>query len=134
MLYPKKLYCIDTGLINAVSFKFSEDLGRLAENLIFIELLRQQLERVDLEIYYWKHHGKEVDFVLKEGFSVVQLIQVCWDISDPKTKKRERDNLLSAMKHFDLDHGLILNGYYETVEKIESKTIRYVPLWQFFLR
>ena len=134
MLYPKKLYCIDTGLINAVSFKFSEDLGRLAENLIFIELLRLQLERVELEVYYWKLDNKEVDFVLKEGSSIVQLIQVCWDINEPKTKKRERDNLLSAMNDFELDHGLILNFDYEHVEKLGSKKIRYVPIWKFLLQ
>jgi len=100
---------------------------------VFIELLRLQLERVDLEIYYWKRNGKEVDFVLKEGFSVINLIQVCWDIANPKTKKRERDNLSSAMDEFELESGLILTGNYEDVERINSKTIQYVPLWKFLM-
>jgi len=134
MLYPKKLYCIDTGLINAVSFKFSEDIGRLAENLVFIELLRLQLERVDLELYYWKHDSKEVDFVLKEGFSIVQLIQVVWDVNESKTKKRELDNLLTAMDEFKLKDGLILTRDYEDEERIESKKIRYIPIWKFLLQ
>jgi len=134
MLYPKKLYCIDTGLINAVSFKFSEDLGRLAENLIFIELLRLQLEKTTLEIYYWKADNKEVDFVLKSGPSVIELLQICWEVNEPNTKKRERDNLLSAMNDFELDHGLILNFDYEHVEKLGSKKIRYVPIWKFLLQ
>ena len=57
---PKKIYCIDNGLRNAVSFKFSKDEGKLAENLVFLELKRQ-----NKEIYYWQ--GKnEVDFVIKE--------------------------------------------------------------------
>jgi predicted AAA+ superfamily ATPase len=133
MQYPKKLYCIDTGLINAVSFKFSEDFGRLSENLVFIELLRLQLNRVDLEIYYWKQNGKEVDFVLKEGLSVVDMIQVCWDITDPKTKKREMDNLLSAMDEFDLELGIIVTGFFEGEEKLNSKKIIYIPVWKFLM-
>jgi predicted AAA+ superfamily ATPase len=43
---PKKVYCIDTGLRNAVSFKFSDDLGRAIENLVFIELKRRSSEAV----------------------------------------------------------------------------------------
>ncbi len=131
MQYPKKLYCIDTGLINAVSFKFSDDLGRLAENLVFVELLRLQLERLNLEIYYWKRNGKDVDFVIKDGLSVINLIQVCWDITNPKTKKREKNNLLSAMDEFDLEYGIIVNGFNDDKERIDSKTILYVPLWKF---
>ncbi|MFH1306666.1 MAG: ATP-binding protein [Candidatus Micrarchaeota archaeon] len=35
---PSKVYCIDTGLRNAVALRFSSDFGRLAENAVFIEL------------------------------------------------------------------------------------------------
>ena len=58
---PKKVYCIDTGLRNIASFRFSEDIGRLVENMVFLELKRR-----GLEIYYWSGKG-EVDFVIKEG-------------------------------------------------------------------
>jgi predicted AAA+ superfamily ATPase len=134
MLYPKKLYCIDTGLINATSFKFSEDLGRLAENMVFIELLRHQSNTPNLEIYYWKHENKEVDFVLKEGFLVKQLIQVCWNMDDKKTKEREVNNLLYAIDEFKLKEGTILTEDSEGENIIESKKIRYVPIWKFLLQ
>ena len=49
--YPRKIYIIDTGLKNAVSFRFSQDLGKLAENLVFLELKRK-----DKDIYYWKNN------------------------------------------------------------------------------
>jgi predicted AAA+ superfamily ATPase len=63
ILNPKKVYCMDSGLRNMVSFKFSEDIGRIAENVVFLNLLFR-----NKEIYYWKDHaGKEVDFVVKEG-------------------------------------------------------------------
>ena len=55
----KKAYYIDTGLRNAVSLRFSEDIGRLAENAVFIELKRR-----GKEVYYWKNKaGKEIDFL-----------------------------------------------------------------------
>ncbi|MCD4808342.1 MAG: ATP-binding protein, partial [Methanosarcinales archaeon] len=59
---PKKIYCIDTGLRNAVSFKFSEDRGRLAENAVFVELKRRKKE-----VFYWKSDAGEVDFIVKDG-------------------------------------------------------------------
>ena len=58
-LINKKSYCIDNGLREAVSFKFSKDEGKLAENLVFLEL-----KRMEKEIYYWKNKG-EVDFAIK---------------------------------------------------------------------
>jgi hypothetical protein len=56
---PKKIYAIDNGLRKATAFVFSQDMGRLAENLVF-----QELSRSGFEIYYWK--GKqEVDFIAR---------------------------------------------------------------------
>src|SRR3989338_7460282 len=54
-----KIYCIDNGLRNAVSFKFSKDSGKLAENIVSVELKR----KMD-NVYYWEGRG-EVDFVVK---------------------------------------------------------------------
>jgi predicted AAA+ superfamily ATPase len=77
---PKKVYCIDTGLRNIASFRFSEDTERLVENMVFMELKRR-----GKEIYYWSGKG-EVDFVLIEGLHVNELIQVCWNIYDGDKK------------------------------------------------
>jgi len=83
--YPRKVYCIDTGLRNAVSFRFSKDHGRLYENIVAVELARR-----NKEIYYWKNYQhREVDFVIKEGLDVKEVIQVCYEISDANVKKRE---------------------------------------------
>ncbi len=59
LLSPKKVYCIDIGLRNAVSFKFSADIGRTIENLVFIELKRRASSSDSTEIYYyhWKNKG-----------------------------------------------------------------------------
>jgi predicted AAA+ superfamily ATPase len=124
----KKIYCIDTGLRNAVSFKISEDRGRLAENLVFIELKRR-----GNDVYYWKNGKGEVDFVVKEGLKPTSLIQVCWDITNEKTKKREIDNLIEAMHTLNLGQGLIITEDYSGEEIAGKKKIRFLPLWRWLL-
>lgn len=125
----KKAYCIDNGLRNAVSFKFSEDIGRLAENAVLIELKRR-----GKDIYYWKDKsGGEVDFLVSEGLKVSELIQVCWDMTNLKAKKRELKGLLAACNKFKVDKGTILTEDKEGKESIDGKTIYYVPLWKWML-
>ncbi|MCD4845979.1 MAG: DUF4143 domain-containing protein [Methanosarcinales archaeon] len=125
---PKKIYCIDTGLRNAVSFKFSEDIGRLAENAVFVELKRHKQE-----VYYWKNKIGEVDFIMKEGLRPVETIQVCWNLDEERTKKREIRALCSAMKDLNLDRGIIITEDTEAVEKIDGKQIFFIPMWKWFL-
>ncbi|APH38542.1 ATP-binding protein [Methanohalophilus halophilus] len=126
---PKKLYCIDTGLLNAVSFRFSDDLGRLYENIVFIQLLRS-----GEDIYYWQDQkGLEVDFVTKQGLHPTSLIQVSVDISDPDTKQREIQGLLSAMDHFGFQEGTIITADLFDSEDVNGKIINYVPLWYWLL-
>jgi len=126
---PRKLYCIDPGMMNAVSFRFSEDIGRLFENLVFI-----QLYRTGHEIYYWQDdRGFEVDFVRKTDLKTFELIQVSIDLSDPLTREREVKGLLSAMNHFGVTEGLILTRDEFDEEEQSGKTIRYLPLWYWLL-
>jgi hypothetical protein len=123
--HPRKIYLIDTGLRNAISFRFTEDTGRLAENIVFSELLRRYEE-----IYYWKnHYGHEVDFVLKKGLQVEQLIQVCWTPEEEKTFKREVTSLLKAMKEFKVSSGLVLTEDMYEDRDIDHYKIKFRPLW-----
>jgi len=126
----KKVYCIDTGLRNAVSFRFSEDLGRLAENVVFIEL-----KRSGKEVYYWKDKsGKEVDVLVKDGMKVQKLIQVCWNIKDLNTKKRELEGLLAGCREFKLKRGIIITEDLEREETVDNIKIKYTPLWKWLLQ
>lgn len=128
--YPRKIYCVDTGLINIASFKFSENLGKLYENIVFTELKNR-----GKEIYYWKSkQQEEVDFIIKEGLKVKQLIQVCYNIEDETVKKREIKSLLKAMKEFGLKEALIITEDYLGEEKIDGKGIIYTPLWMWLLK
>ncbi|MFH0887342.1 MAG: ATP-binding protein [bacterium] len=131
---PRKVYAIDTGLANAVGFSFSENRGRAAENMVFLELLRSQAVNPALEIYFWKDiHHREVDFVLKQGLKVEQLIQVCWDTAYPKTKERETRTLFKTMGKFGLPGSLIITEDQESEEKINGKNITFKPLWKWLL-
>ncbi|RLG14277.1 MAG: ATPase [Candidatus Nanohalarchaeota archaeon] len=129
ILNPKKVYCIDTGLRNALCFKFRENLGQLYENIVFIELKRR-----GKEIYYWKDlKQKECDFVIKEGLKITTAIQVTYNIENPDTKKREINSLMAAMKEFDLSSGLIITEDFEDRQTIDGKTIRFIPLWKWLI-
>ncbi|MEW5897255.1 MAG: ATP-binding protein [Nanoarchaeota archaeon] len=130
--YPRKVYSVDTGLVNAISLKLSQNLGRLYENVVAVSLWR----RVGKEnLFYWKNAaGREVDFVVKEGLKVKQLIQVCYSLSDKKTKEREIRSLLEAIEDFKLKEGTIITENYEDEKKIEGKKIRFIPLWKWLLQ
>lgn len=39
IIAPKKIYGIDTGLINAIAFQFSENIARLMENIVLVIFL-----------------------------------------------------------------------------------------------
>jgi len=128
--YPRKIYCIDNGIVTNFSFRFMENKGKLMENLVFVELKRR-----GKEIYYWKsRQQEEVDFVVKDGLKVKELIQVCYDIEDKNTKKREVKALLKAMKEFNLKEGLIITWDLEDEEEVNGrKIIRYTPLWKWLI-
>ena len=131
---PRKIYAIDTGLINALSIRFSEDLGHIYENAVAIELMRRKALNFKEEIYYWQHsHYWEVDFVIKEGLRVKQLIQVCYDIKNYDTEKREVNSLLKASKALQCNNLLIITSDYEGKKKVKNRTITYIPLWKFLI-
>jgi len=132
---PRKVYTVDTGLANTIGFRFSQNLGKLAENTVFLELKRNTLLHPYLEFYYWKdERHREVDFVLKEKLKVNKLLQVCWDIENKETRKRETESLIKAMREFKLNEGLIITEDYEGEEKIKDKEIKFIPLWKWLLR
>lgn len=131
---PRKVYAIDTGLANVVGFKFSGNLGKIVENLVFLELKRKTYSNPWMKIYYWKSlTHEEVDFVVKENAEVKELIQVCLDVRDINTKKRETKALLKAMNEFNLKNGLIITEDFEGEENFGERKIRYVYLRRWLL-
>jgi len=131
---PRKIYAIDTGLCNAVGFRFSENDGRLAENVVFVALKRKQNLNPDMELFYWKDvHHREVDFVIKDGLKVTNLIQVCWNVQDEKTKNRELRSLRKAMEELNVTNAAVITGEIEGEEKLHDNTVKLIPLWKWLL-
>ena len=127
----KKIYAVDTGLANNVSFKFSEDYGRILENAVFLELKKRWRGQ---EFYYYKTaNNLEVDFLVKEKLKPKQLIQSAWTLSDKKTKEREIKALAVAMDELNMKEGLILTHNEEDEIKIKNKTILIKPAWKWML-
>jgi predicted AAA+ superfamily ATPase len=122
---PKVAYGIDAGLINITGFRFSENLGKLYENTVFLSLLEG-----GKEIYYFKNRG-ECDFLIKEGQRVVRAIQVSYQIKE--NREREVNGLLEAMDAFKLKEGLIITEDKEEEERIDGRKIVYMPLWKWLL-
>lgn len=134
MQYPKKIYFADNGFLTNLSLRFSKDLGRLYENLVSLGLKRHSLN-TGAEIYYWKDaQGREVDFVIKQGLKIQQLIQVCYDVTDYDTKKREIKALLRAGKELRCKNLLIITQDREGEEETGGRTIKYLPLWKWLLQ
>jgi hypothetical protein len=136
IIAPRKVYAIDTGIINVVSFSGSKNIGRLYENLVAIELMRRKTLSPSLEIYYWQDYSaKEVDFVLKEGPRIKQLIQVCYDIENYDTKIRKLKSLIKAGREIKAGSSnlLVITSDYEGEEKFDNKTIKFIPLWKWLL-
>ena len=130
----KKAYPIDTGFLNAPGFKFTENAGKTAENTVFIELKRRQQQKPGRQLYYYRDYDqKEVDFVVKEGLKIAQLIQVCWDPAEPKTKKRETEALLTAGEELKCKNLHMITADHEATEKHDKKQIKYTPLWTWLL-
>ena len=91
-----KVYVIDNGFVAAKAFNLSENLGRLLENEVFVELLRQGYQVETSLFYYRSRNDREVDFVTRQGTHINQLIQVCYDMTSPKTEKREVSSLIEC--------------------------------------
>jgi predicted AAA+ superfamily ATPase len=134
MASNKKIYCVDNGFISAKAFKFSPDMGQLYENVVAIELKKLEMDGV-ANIYFWKSkQQEEVDFVVKQGLKVTHLIQVCFDVSDVKTKEREIRALIKAGKELKCKNLVAITEDYEAKEKISwfgvEGNIRFIPLWK----
>lgn len=134
MLAPRKVYCIDNGMINAISFKFSKDFGRLMENCVAVQLIKNKLNTPDLDVFYWKdYQQREVDFVLKEGSKIKKLIQVTYSSGKDEIERREIKSLIKASEELKCKNLLIITWDYEDELQVDNKKIKCLPLWKWLL-
>jgi hypothetical protein len=125
---PRKFYLIDQGLHNYLTLTFSQNMGRLLENLVFLELRRKGFQIS----YYKSKSGYEVDFLIDESGKRT-LIQVCFDLSHIDTFNREKRAILAGIRELGLKSGLILTQHEKREEKIENYSLQIMPVWEWLL-
>ncbi|MEA3295975.1 MAG: ATP-binding protein [Patescibacteria group bacterium] len=123
---PQKIFSIDTGLRNAVSFKFSEDIGKLLENTVFMEFLRKKEQA-----YYWEN-GTEIDFLIRKGYQVSELFNVCYSLEDKQTLNREIKSLEKGMAEFKKSKAKATLIYWEGA-LIKHPKIKFINILDFLL-
>ena len=134
IIAPKKFYCVDNGIINAIAFGFSENTGHFMENTVAVELQRRKGPDTLTEVYYWKDHQQnEVDFVIKYGRRIRQLIQVTYAQNKDGIKEREIKSLIKASQELKCNNLLVITWDYEKEEKHKNKIIKFVSLWRWLL-
>ena len=127
-----KIYISDTGLASNL-VRFSSDIGKFMENLVFLELKKKELNNI-FEIFYWKdYQQREVDFVIKEGLKIKQLIQVSFASDRNEINEREIKSLLKASELLKTKDLLCITWDYENIEVIKRKKIKFLPLWKWLL-
>jgi len=135
--YNKRIYAADNATALALGFCHSADTGRFYENLVAIALWRRMLNN-ELQVWFWKNaQNEEVDFLVRRGTKIIALIQVCSDLTHPKTRLREERALLCAGQELNCRNLLILTDSMDTTQDAEwfgiKGRIRYRPLWRWLL-
>lgn len=126
---PRKIYCVDTGLINALGTSLSPNIGRKMENLVYLHERRK-----GNKINYFNDGKSEVDFVITNEKNEVTLIQVSKDLSDSETLKRELNALERAAKSLQPEKMYIINENKDEVVRLSFGEIELVPLWLYLLK
>ena len=122
----KKAYAIDHGFLSALNYQFSEDKGKVLENLVALEWFKKQSD-----VTYFKQ-TKECDFIIEEKGQLMPF-QVSYTIQNSDTKKRELEGLVLACKSLQTKKGFILTM--DETETIDYKghDIEVIPTWKYFL-
>jgi len=129
----QKIYIIDNGFVKSRSFELSPNYGRLLENLVFIELLRRDY-KPELELFYYRtRNDKEIDFLIRKGHQIEQLIQICYDFDQAKVIKRETNALIEAAMELNCSDLLILTWDKADIIEVSNFKINLLPVWKWML-
>jgi predicted AAA+ superfamily ATPase len=103
------------------------------ENLVFTELVKKGNEP-NRELFYYKtRNDREIDFVVKNGHEVAELIQVAYDVSNPDVEEREVKALVEAGAELKVDKLTILTWNEKKEVKKGDATIVFRPLHEWML-
>ena len=129
----EKAYAVDVALMNNRENAMSgENLGWRLESIVYIELLRR-FHPQECDVYYYEETAGETDFVICRGNTVIQLVQVRYDISNPKALKREIKGLLLASAKTKCDNLLLITNWEEKTITADGKSISVVPAYSWLV-
>ncbi len=117
---PKKVYSVDTGMAKANSISFSEDMGRMLENTVYL-----RLRQASHDILYFKDDLSECDFLVRKNDNIVYAVQVCWHLTE-NNMKREIAGLKNAMAVTAAKKGIIIT--YDQQDLFENIIV--MPVWK----
>ncbi len=130
---PRKVYAVDNGFITAKAIQHSPDKGKLMENLVFTELVKRGV-KPNRELFYYKtRNDKEIDFVVKKGTEVTELIQVCYESINSDVEQRETKALVEASGELKVEKLTVLTWDEKREIKRDGKVIQLIPLWEWLL-
>ena len=125
----RKVYVVDNGFVMARAFELSRNFGRLLENLVFLELIKRGYDLKKYELFYYRsRNDRETDFVCRKGVAVEQLIQVCYEMKSPKTRKRELDSLVECAGELKNRNLTVVTWDTEETVKQDGYVISVIPL------
>jgi predicted AAA+ superfamily ATPase len=124
---PRKVYAVDTGMINANSLSFTKDKGWLLENIVYLFLRKKE----NYELSYFREQA-ECDFVVFEKGNCKMVMQVCQQLHN-ENKERETRGLLEAMEFFGLKSGMIITQGQTDVLRFDKKIVELKPAHQFLV-
>ena len=130
---PKKVYVVDNGFVSAKAIQHSPDKGKLMENLVFIELAKRGVKPNQALFYYKTRNDREVDFVVKKGTEVMELIQVCYDVKNPSVEDREIKALIEAKNELKAKKLTVLTWDEKREIEKDGNVIQLRPLWEWLL-
>lgn len=129
--FSPKYYIIDNGMLNAVMLPQSDDVGKLFENAVLLQLKRTITP--DGKIYYF-NEGMECDFVIQEEHSVTRLIQVSWDITSDETLQRELRGLKAASNMTGCNECYLINSDRSEIIEYKGLKVHLVQAWKWFFK
>ena len=122
---PRKIYCVDTGIITKNTPNFFEKKGAILENIAAV-----QMKRLGHEFYYYRNtNGHEVDFVIP---SKKEAIQVCYEFNN-ENRSRELRGMESAKRCSNASKFTILTIDQELDIKHENMNVKIMPMWRWLL-
>lgn len=130
----EKSYAIDVSFMDKRENAFSgENLGWRLETIVYLELLRRKAG-TENDIYYYQGRSAEADFVVCDGNKTLAVYQVCYDISNDKTRKREIKGCIAGAKATKCDVLFLITDHESEIIEEDGYTIQVVPIWEWLTR